>query len=385
MDYIHENRLVSKTFKCNKCKETCVKLVNPFKFIINCQKCGSNLIDIKVKNKILKGRNKSYKRPYIQMKNIDKKYTIETHKINKNKLSLNNNDERNNKFNDKNKANCKNNHNYHSINHYSNLNMNNVDNNQINNNNINDNYINNDHINNDYINNNQINNNNINNNYINNDRINNDYINNNQINNNINSINIISNNHLNNNINNDNINNDHYINNINYYLRTLEISASSKNHIIKNIISARSIFNNPYSIRVRRQKIADDIFDPNFQTIDNNSDIDFTFSLNLNNDLRVNFLCKILSILKKNQAFAAKKVLPLVSAKILKKKFNMPEKHYKKNENDINELPTCCICLSEIRKKNKITLPCGHILHLLCFSNWQKKNNICPLCRFEIK
>ena len=302
------------------------------------------------------------------MKNIDKKYTIETHKINKNKLSLNNNDERNNKFNDKNKENCKNNHNYHSINHYSNLNMNNVDNNQINNNNTNNNYINNNQINNNI---NSINI--INNNYINNDRINNDYINKNQINNNINSINIISNNHLNNNINNDNINNDHYINNINYYLRTLEISASSKNHIIKNIISARSIFNNPYSIRVRRQKIADDILDPNFQTIDNNSDIDFTFSLNLNNDLRVNFLCKILSILKKNQAFAAKKVLPLVSAKILKKKFNMPEKHYKKNENDINELPTCCICLSEIRKKNKITLPCGHILHLLCFSNWQKK------------
>ena len=50
------------------------------------------------------------------------------------------------------------------------------------------------------------------------------------------------------------------------------------------------------------------------------------------------------------------------------------------------ELPNCCICLSEIAKgQETVLLPCGHMFHWKCCLNWLKKNNTCPMCRFEIK
>ena len=32
-----------------------------------------------------------------------------------------------------------------------------------------------------------------------------------------------------------------------------------------------------------------------------------------------------------------------------------------------------------------VLLPCGHMFHWKCCLNWLKKNNTCPMCRFEIK
>ena len=40
----------------------------------------------------------------------------------------------------------------------------------------------------------------------------------------------------------------------------------------------------------------------------------------------------------------------------------------------------------EIQKgENTVLLPCGHMFHWKCCLTWLKKNNTCPMCRFEIK
>ena len=75
------------------------------------------------------------------------------------------------------------------------------------------------------------------------------------------------------------------------------------------------------------------------------------------------------------------------SSSIMKKlkKFQMNNKYYKKNSNGEFELPNCCICISEIKKKEKtVLLPCGHIYHWKCCSIWLKNNNTCPVCRFKL-
>jgi hypothetical protein len=51
---------------------------------------------------------------------------------------------------------------------------------------------------------------------------------------------------------------------------------------------------------------------------------------------------------------------------------------------------TCSICIDDIDIKdneNIKTLNCSskHIFHIICIDNWLKVNNICPLCREEIK
>ena len=73
MDYVQGNRLVKKSFKCNKCKETCIKFVNPFKLIINCQKCGSYLAEVKIKNTSQEKRDKIYKKSYTYKTQENKK------------------------------------------------------------------------------------------------------------------------------------------------------------------------------------------------------------------------------------------------------------------------------------------------------------------------
>ena len=75
------------------------------------------------------------------------------------------------------------------------------------------------------------------------------------------------------------------------------------------------------------------------------------------------------------------------SSSILRKlkKFDMNNNYCKKNSNGVLELPNCCICISEIKKKEKtVLLPCGHIYHWKCCSIWLKNNNTCPVCRFKL-
>lgn len=66
------------------------------------------------------------------------------------------------------------------------------------------------------------------------------------------------------------------------------------------------------------------------------------------------------------------------------KQFDLNEVFCKKNENGY-ENPYCCICINYIMLKQKtLMLPCGHMLHWKCGQLWLKKNNTCPLCRFEL-
>ena len=67
------------------------------------------------------------------------------------------------------------------------------------------------------------------------------------------------------------------------------------------------------------------------------------------------------------------------------RKFKLTEKYCKKGKNDKLELPSCCICLSEIKiGKHSILLPCAHLFHYKCGANWLKDNRTCPMCRQEI-
>ena len=67
------------------------------------------------------------------------------------------------------------------------------------------------------------------------------------------------------------------------------------------------------------------------------------------------------------------------------KNFKLSDKYCKKGKDGNYELPSCCICLSEIKKGKETTLlPCGHMFHTKCCMGWLETNNTCPMCRYEI-
>ena len=69
------------------------------------------------------------------------------------------------------------------------------------------------------------------------------------------------------------------------------------------------------------------------------------------------------------------------------KHFKMDKKYCKKSEQDSNKLeyPECSICLMEINEgEDTILIPCGHMFHDKCVTQWLKMHNTCPLCRFEL-
>ena len=67
------------------------------------------------------------------------------------------------------------------------------------------------------------------------------------------------------------------------------------------------------------------------------------------------------------------------------KRFPLQERFCQKKEGKL-ELPNCCICQCEIELgKETVLLPCGHMYHWDCCSQWLNTNNTCPICRFEIK
>ena len=45
----------------------------------------------------------------------------------------------------------------------------------------------------------------------------------------------------------------------------------------------------------------------------------------------------------------------------------------------------CVICLEEFKYRDKtIILPCIHFFHNNCIKSWLKRDNSCPICKFEI-
>jgi hypothetical protein len=46
----------------------------------------------------------------------------------------------------------------------------------------------------------------------------------------------------------------------------------------------------------------------------------------------------------------------------------------------------CCICFCDVNLGDKLTrLPCGHLYHRPCISEWLRKHCTCPVCRFELE
>jgi len=147
---------------------------------------------------------------------------------------------------------------------------------------------------------------------------------------------------------------------------------------------------NPFRLEIQRQNVSNAIFDPVFSTFGSmfNEAFQDNFSSNFSSNYRGNFLNEISRILEHNRAETRRNPHPPTSEENLKKlkKFDMNEKYCKKDKDGNYELPMCCICLSEIEKGEKtILLPCGHMFHYECCMTWLKKNNTCPMCRFEIK
>ena len=385
MKSYQNNRTVRKFFSCTKCKEYDAKLVNPFVNHNYCSKCGSLLSEIpevkykKMKKKVsqnLENRNEEDNKIPIKLRGnalknkqnpIEK---IEDKKIKKQKKEKQHykNNNHNNNYNRQ-----------QSSSHYSNMNMNFYNDNENNYNNIN------------RINFNDPNPNNIN-------RINNnfDYYNNQEYNNDYNNdYNRPQRKHHKN-----NSRRGHSVNNPQIHIHSNNNNPNNPNNFFSNFFSDSDFapfssdfdFPNfsPFRITIHRQPIDNDIFDPMFSSFGSffNGFFQDNFSSNFRSNIAGDFFSQILSILERNQAEANKNKHPPASENALKKlkKFNMTEKYCKKDGKGKIELPNCCICLTEIQKGEKtVLLPCGHMFHWKCCLTWLKKNNTCPMCRFEIK
>ena len=338
-----QNRLVRKYFKCSNCKVFDAQLINPSISSFQCHTCHSNLKEIS---------ESEYKK--LKQKLKDK----QRQRQNENRINSNQNHEERNRGN--------------SQLHYSRMNIN-VENERNNNNR-------------------QQNNNNINNINI-NDNNNNNHNHHNHRNTNAN------------NNNNDRQRRDNHHHNSNHRRRREHSSERNNgNHNfledvfgnfwnpIQNMVNP--IFGNgnrnPFRIIVQRQNVPHDIFDPTFSLFGSmfNGLFQDNFSSNFRSNYRGNFLNEILNTLERNQAESRRRAHPPTSDANLKKlkKFSLTEKYCKKEKDGKLELPSCCICLDEINiGANTVLLPCGHMFHSDCIITWLKKNNTCPMCRFEIK
>lgn len=154
---------------------------------------------------------------------------------------------------------------------------------------------------------------------------------------------------------------------------------SNKNKNVEQIIE-----NN-----VHRHNFGSEVYDNSFQNYGSSFDDRFqnnyssNFRSNLENDV-FNFL---MDIIQGHRFESVEKKHPPTKLSVLNnlKKFDLNETYCKKNEKGEIEFPNCCICISDIVFKQKaVLLPCGHILHWKCGQLWLKKNNTCPLCRFEL-
>ena len=414
-------RLTKKYFKCHKCKDVESQLIHPNQFQIKCSNCGAFLEEIPENEyKILFKTSKTNKNEELKMNN-DMPYmpsedafrnissVYERPPSNGGNYNLNQNGGNRNRFMNPNQNNRRRRNNrkrrYQSTNHYSDMNI------------VNDyNYNNNS---------NDISNN------ISNNNINDDFSNNIQIdnNNNINSI-------INENNNEDqfrdireqrpNRNNEESEENNEteererYYQRqphfwggdprrhrrgrsSNPMNISFSDNFFNNFFNAPlfplgvmmppMIFSNNdgnFHIFVQNQNVPQFIFDPMFLAFGSMFDDSFrnNFSSNFRSNFRGNFLNEIIRILERNQEEAARRAHPPTSDKVLKKlkKFPLTEKYCKKDKNGKDELPSCCICLSDIEKNEEtVLLPCGHMFHWNCCLTWLKNNNTCPMCRFELK
>ena len=366
------NRLVRKFFKCHKCKDIESQLIHPNKFQIKCSKCGIFLNEIPEKEfKILKkSKNQNsqinenrqnndapYRPSEDAFRNISSVYNRPPSRTNNQRqseninINVNYNRNRFNNINTNNNNQQQRNRRYQSTNHYSDMNI------------VNDNYY---------------NDNNINNNNINNQNENNETNERRReygqgARNRERSQDPMGSSLLNN-----------VFNNFFGGMFSLPLNLSTP------IIISSSGDRQPYRIYIQRQNVSQNIFDPGFLLFGGmfNNNFRDNYSSNFRSNFRGDFLSTIIRIIEMNQEEAARRAHPPTSESALKKlkRFPLTDKYCKKNKNGKIELPSCCICLSDIEKNEEtVLLPCGHMFHWNCCLNWLKGNNTCPMCRFVIK
>lgn len=379
----NQNRRVRRYFKCSNCKLIDSILLSPSNKVPKCAVCQSTFKEISESE--FKEKKKKINELIERTKQENNRQRDNPNRINNPRPHQNNN-QRNRANRNRERSNEEEEHNEHnrgnSLLHYSRMNINNM-------NDINDN-----------INFNINNNNNINNINFNNINENNRGNRNNRNNNNINRNQNNSNHHHHH----TNNNNRGQRNNNQNNRRRREQSTERRSqnnlveHIFGNILRPMTgnpmiIFNqnrNPFRIVIQRQNVPNSIFDPffvNFGSVFNGAFQD-NFSSNFRSNYRGNFMNEILRILEQNQNEARRHQHHPTSKENLNKlkQFNMSEKYCKKEGEGKFELPNCCICIDEIAIGQKtILLPCGHMFHNDCIVTWLKKNNTCPMCRFEIK
>lgn len=179
------------------------------------------------------------------------------------------------------------------------------------------------------------------------------------------------------------------LNNIPTRKRTKTMHLKKQNNIQPDINSNKiKNVNQIISHNVHRHNFGQEVYDHSFENFGCLYDETFknnyssNFRSNLENDV-FNFL---MNIIQGNRFESVEKKHPPTKESVLNnlKKFELTEVYCKKNENGY-EYPNCCICINDIALKQKaVLLPCGHILHWKCGQIWLKKNNTCPLCRFEL-
>lgn len=144
---------------------------------------------------------------------------------------------------------------------------------------------------------------------------------------------------------------------------------------------------NPRRFRVFRQDIDEDIFDPIFITFGSNrNNFENNFSSNFRSNMEQNVFERLINMILQNQVESNRSKHPPTKKEALEKlkRFKMSAKYCKK-KNSKTELPNCCICISDISMgEESVLLPCGHIFHWNCCLSWLKRNNTCPVCRFEL-
>ena len=147
---------------------------------------------------------------------------------------------------------------------------------------------------------------------------------------------------------------------------------------------------NTTKVLVNNKEINTEVFDPVFNSFGAifNENFVNNFMQNFSSTGGAHYYENIQTIVNDNEQYAKKHKTNGIKDSILSKlkQFKMNKKYMKKGKDGKYELPSCCICLSEIEKgKETMLLPCGHMFHSKCCLNWLKNNNTCPMCRFEIK
>ncbi len=143
--------------------------------------------------------------------------------------------------------------------------------------------------------------------------------------------------------------------------------------------------------RVNRHNFGSEIYDPGFESF--GSTFNNFFQDNYASNFRSNFsrgrnsYQDLIEQILQHNLLAQEHRKPPTSKKALKslRRFKMSEKYSKKNQKNEVEFPNCVVCLTDIAL-NELTvmLPCGHMFHDACVVAWLKRNNTCPVCRFEL-